>query len=109
MQAHIVPRPLQRLRALARAIMAALDYPPPAEVLRPFKHTDKLLLGPGPSNCSQQVRQAASLQMNGIMLQELGSILDEIRSGLQYAFQTRNTCTYAICGTGKVSLTLHSL
>ena len=47
--------------------MAALDYPPPADVLRPFKHTEKLLLGPGPSNCSERVLQAASLQVNGIV------------------------------------------
>ena len=80
--------------------MAALDYPPPADVLRPFKHTEKLLLGPGPSNCSERVLQAASLQVNGIVLQELATILDEIRSGLQYAFQTNNSCTYAISGTG---------
>lgn len=84
--------------------MSKLDYSPPAEVMRPFKHTDKLLLGPGPSNCSKRVRDVASLQMNGIMLQELAEILDGIRSGLQYAFQTDNTLTYAICGTGKFRL-----
>ena len=81
--------------------MSGLDYSPPAEVMRSFKHTNKLLLGPGPTNCSRRVREATSLQMNGIMLQELAEILDGIISGLQYVFQTSNTFTYAISGTGK--------
>uniref|UniRef100_A0A6I8N1F9 Alanine--glyoxylate aminotransferase n=1 Tax=Ornithorhynchus anatinus TaxID=9258 RepID=A0A6I8N1F9_ORNAN len=73
---------------------------PPPSLLKPFVIPDKLLLGPGPSNLPPRVMAAGGLQMIGHMHKEMFQIMDEIKEGIQYAFQTKNQITLAISGSG---------
>jgi alanine-glyoxylate transaminase/serine-glyoxylate transaminase/serine-pyruvate transaminase len=82
-----------------------VDFDPPAILKNPINVPEKLLMGPGPSNCSPRVLQACSLPIIGHMgHKEFNVILDDIKAGLQYTFQTRNKWTIAISGPGHLGM-----
>ncbi|VEN49193.1 unnamed protein product [Callosobruchus maculatus] len=66
-----------------------MDIDPPEVLKNPLTVTTKLLMGPGPSSCSPRVLQA---------------IMDDIKEGIQYAFQTKNELTLAISGSGHTGM-----
>ncbi|CAG5089737.1 Similar to AGXT: Serine--pyruvate aminotransferase [Cotesia congregata] len=70
------------------------------ELLQPMKVPKRLLLGPGPSNLSERVIKAISNPLLGHMHLETFKMMDDIKAGLQYAFQTNNRLTLAISATG---------
>ena len=83
--------------------MAKLDYQPRNEILRPFSvREDVLVLTPGPSNSDPRVLQVSSHQTTTEDMVGIYITMDELICGLQYVFQTKNTCTYAIGGTGRI-------
>ncbi|NXQ31504.1 SPYA protein, partial [Alaudala cheleensis] len=84
-------------RAMASRL---LRVPPPQELLRPLAVPERLLLGPGPSNVPPRIRAAGGRQLLGHMHPEMLQVMDEIKAGIQYAFQTRNRLTLAISGSG---------
>lgn len=103
---------------------------PPEVLRKPLSVPSRLLLGPGPSNLAPRVLATGSLQMIGHMHKEMyqvgqgqwsvpsrplpvggqqsGSdlyprhpqIMDEIKQGIQYVFQTKNPLTLAVSGSG---------
>ncbi|CAI9152677.1 unnamed protein product [Rangifer tarandus platyrhynchus] len=77
---------------------------PPAALSKPLSIPSRLLLGPGPSNLTSRVMAAGGLQTLGHMHQEVYQIMDEIKQGIQYVFQTRNALTLAISGSGHCAL-----
>uniref|UniRef100_A0A673T4W2 Alanine--glyoxylate aminotransferase n=1 Tax=Suricata suricatta TaxID=37032 RepID=A0A673T4W2_SURSU len=104
---------------------------PPGALLKPLSIPNRLLLGPGPSNLAPRVLVAGGLQMIGHMHKEMfqvghvggssGSlgkgqgagpdlharcpqIMDEIKQGIQYVFQTKNPLTLAVSGSGHCAL-----
>ncbi|XP_007441293.2 serine--pyruvate aminotransferase [Python bivittatus] len=77
---------------------------PPESLLRPLSVPDRLLLGPGPSNSSPRILFASSRQLIGHLHKELIQIMDEIKVGIQYIFQTQNPLTLAISGTGHCAM-----
>lgn len=105
---------------------------PPEVLLKPLSVPNRLLLGPGPSNLAPRILAAGGLQMIGHMHKEMyqvgrggpsrreaGSrgaeagpdpharrpqIMDEIKQGIQYVFQTKNRLTLAISGSGHSAL-----
>ena len=80
------------------------QYSPPESLKKPIAVPDRLLCGPGPSNCPPRILNAASLQLVGHLHPECLVIMDDIKAGLQYAFQTTNSMTIAISGTGHAGL-----
>ncbi|XP_057322235.1 alanine--glyoxylate aminotransferase [Microplitis mediator] len=60
----------------------------------------RLLLGPGPSNLSERVIRAISNPLVGHMHAETFKMMDDIKAGLQYVFQTNNRLTLAISASG---------
>ncbi|XP_062987609.1 alanine--glyoxylate aminotransferase [Elgaria multicarinata webbii] len=78
--------------------------PPPAPLLQPLSVPDRLLLGPGPSNSSPRILSAGGRQLIGHMHKEMIQIMDEIKLGIQYAFQTQNPLTLAVSGTGHCAM-----
>ncbi|XP_034941813.1 serine--pyruvate aminotransferase, mitochondrial [Chelonus insularis] len=73
----------------------------PKEILSPLAVPQRrLLLGPGPSNLSPRVIKALSNPLLGHMHPETFKLMDEIKAGLQYAFQTENRLTLAISASG---------
>jgi len=80
------------------------EFDPPATLKNLINVPEKLLMGPGPSNCSPRVLQACGLPVMGHMHKEFFQIMDDIKAGLQYTFQTRNKWTIAISGPGHLGM-----
>ncbi|XP_061492498.1 alanine--glyoxylate aminotransferase [Rhineura floridana] len=78
--------------------------PPPAPLLQPLSIPDRLLLGPGPSNSPPRILSAGGRQLIGHVHKEMIQIMDEIKLGIQYAFQTQNPLTLAVSGTGHCAM-----
>lgn len=84
--------------------MATLEYPPGEEILRPFSvRPDTLVLTPGPSNSYPRVLDVSSHQVTTENSDGIFRTMDELIVGFQYVFQTSNTYTYAVGGTGEFS------
>jgi len=83
---------------------AEVTYKKPEELLKPLNVPKKLLLGPGPSNVPDRIRHASSLSMLGHLHREYLAIMDDVRRGLQYLFQTRNELTLAVSGSGHAAM-----
>lgn len=80
------------------------DIPPPESLLIPLKVPSKLLMGPGPSNCPFSILFASSQQMLGHLDEDFLNIMQDVKKGIQYAFQTRNRFTFAVSGTGHCAM-----
>ncbi|KAM6258397.1 alanine--glyoxylate aminotransferase isoform 2-T3 [Porphyrio hochstetteri] len=104
--ASAAPLLRDQLLATARHSMATslLRIPAPQGLLRPLTVPDRLLLGPGPSNVPPRILAAGSQQLLGHMHPEVLQVMDEIKAGVQYAFQTQNRLTLAISGTGHCAM-----
>uniref|UniRef100_A0A2C9JY92 Alanine--glyoxylate aminotransferase n=1 Tax=Biomphalaria glabrata TaxID=6526 RepID=A0A2C9JY92_BIOGL len=76
----------------------------PKCLLKPIDVPNKLLMGPGPSNCPPRVLAAGALPMLGHLHPEFTKIMDEVKEGIQYLFQTKNGWTFAISGTGHAAM-----
>ncbi|NWY03563.1 SPYA protein, partial [Nothoprocta ornata] len=81
-----------------------LRVAPPPRLLQPLAVPQRLLLGPGPSNAPPRVLAAATHQLLGHMHPEMLQIMDEVKAGIQYAFQTRNALSLAVSGTGHCAM-----
>lgn len=68
------------------------------------KTTEKLLMGPGPSNADQRVLRAMSEPMIGHLDPDFLGIMNETRELLKYVFQTENELTMAMPGTGSAGM-----
>ncbi len=62
--------------------------------------SERILLGPGPSNCHPRVLKAMSMPMIGHLDPEFLRIMDEVQQMLRTVFQTKNQMTIPISGTG---------
>lgn len=79
--------------------------PPPKRLLRPLElPEDRLLCGPGPSNADPRVLRACSRPVLGHLHPEVLELMSDITSGLQYLFQTSNSLTLAVSGTGHAGM-----
>ncbi|XP_011640995.1 serine--pyruvate aminotransferase, mitochondrial [Pogonomyrmex barbatus] len=78
----------------------AVHKKPPEEILRPVSLPEKLLTGPGPSNCSDRVLRSLGQQVLGHLHPEICQLMDDIKAGLRYAFQTRNRLILALSTSG---------
>ncbi|KHN82127.1 Serine--pyruvate aminotransferase, mitochondrial [Toxocara canis] len=61
---------------------------------------NRLLMGPGPSNMTAEIRRSQSQSLLGHLDPNFLKIMDDVKEGLRYAFQTNNALTFAISGTG---------
>ncbi|XP_066182171.1 alanine--glyoxylate aminotransferase [Sylvia atricapilla] len=95
----------QHLGTARRAMATSLlRVSPPEELLRPLAVPERLLLGPGPSNVPRRIQAAGGRQILGHMHPEMLQVMDEIKAGIQYAFQTQNRLTLAISGSGHCAM-----
>lgn len=76
----------------------------PLRLMHPIQFPDRLLLGPGPSNMSDPIREALSAPLLGHLHPEFLEIMDDVKAGLQYVFQTENALTFAVSGTGHAGM-----
>ncbi|XP_014215576.1 serine--pyruvate aminotransferase, mitochondrial [Copidosoma floridanum] len=85
---------------LRSAAVRLVVQEPDKELLKPIQLPQRILTGAGPSNCSQRVLRALHQQLLGHMHPEIFQLMDEIKAGLRYAFQTSNALTLAISASG---------
>jgi alanine-glyoxylate transaminase / serine-glyoxylate transaminase / serine-pyruvate transaminase len=72
--------------------------------LAPLEMPARLLLGPGPSNAHPAVLDAMSKAPVGHLDPAFLSLMDEIQSLLRYTWQTQNSLTIAVSGTGTAAM-----
>jgi len=84
--------------------MSSLTVQSPASLAQPIQVPLKTLSGPGPSNVSDRVLQAQALPTLGHLHPEFTKIMDDIKAGVQYAFQTNNPMTLALSATGHAAM-----
>ncbi|XP_022917907.2 alanine--glyoxylate aminotransferase [Onthophagus taurus] len=77
-----------------------MEISAPISLKRPLFVPHKLMMGPGPSNCSPRVLHALSQPVLGHLHTETTQIMDDIKAALQYIFQTKNTLTLCISASG---------
>ncbi|KAM4869349.1 alanine--glyoxylate aminotransferase isoform X1 [Urocitellus parryii] len=100
-RAALGPRQVGRVQTMASH---RLLVPPPEALRRPLSIPDRLLLTPGPSNLAPRVLEAGGMQAIGHMTKEMYQVMDEIKQGIQYVFQTQNPVTLAVSGSGNCAL-----
>ncbi|KAG8445398.1 hypothetical protein GDO86_010253 [Hymenochirus boettgeri] len=83
---------------------SSLQVKPPSNLLVPLHVPYKLLLGPGPVNVPPRIQIAGTLPVTGPTNPELFQIMDDIKQGIQYAFQTQNNLTLAVSGSGHCAM-----
>jgi len=96
-----------KVRTLVKAScrrMSSLTVPSPASLAAPIHVPLKTLSGPGPSNVSERVLQAQALPTLGHLHPEFTKIMDDIKAGVQYIFQTKNPMTLALSATGHAAM-----
>ncbi|PSC74696.1 alanine-glyoxylate transaminase [Micractinium conductrix] len=64
----------------------------------------RFLMGPGPANAHPRILAAQSLPLLGHMHPPFLAIMDEIRGGLRYLFQTASNYTLLASGTGHAGM-----
>jgi len=69
-----------------------------------FYPTPRTLMGPGPSDVSPRVLSALGRPTIGHLDPEFVQMMDEIKSLLQYAFQTKNELTIAVSAPGSAGM-----
>jgi alanine-glyoxylate transaminase/serine-glyoxylate transaminase/serine-pyruvate transaminase len=67
-------------------------------------HAERLLLGPGPSNPYPEVMEALQRPVLGHLDPDFLAVLDEIGDRLRAVFQTANTLTLPMSGTGSAGM-----
>ncbi|CAO1373147.1 unnamed protein product [Diamesa hyperborea] len=76
----------------------------PKEFEEPLNVPEKVLMGPGPSNYPERVRTAMSYPVLGQLHPETFKIMDDIKKGLKYLFQTMNPLTLCVSGPGHAGM-----
>ena len=69
-----------------------------------FHPTPRTLMGPGPSDVSPRILSALGRPTIGHLDPEFVQMMDEIKSLLQYAFQTNNELTMAVSAPGSAGM-----
>jgi len=67
-------------------------------------HSERTLLGPGPSNPYPEVQEAAARPLLGHLDPEFLQVLDSVTEGLRAVFGTSNTLTFPVSGTGSAGM-----
>ncbi|XP_068176562.1 alanine--glyoxylate and serine--pyruvate aminotransferase a isoform X2 [Antennarius striatus] len=80
--------------------MLSISIPRPKCLQKPLAVPQRHMFGPGPSNVPPRIIEAGAKPVIGHMHPELLQIMDDIKSGIQYIFQTQNPMTLAVSSTG---------
>ncbi len=72
--------------------------------MKRFYPSVRTLMGPGPSDVHPRVLQALSMPTIGHLDPEFVGLMDEIKSLLQYAFQTKNELTIPVSAPGSAGM-----
>jgi len=71
---------------------------------KPFQPPKRTLMGPGPSDVSERVLEAMARPTIGHLDPAFVGMMDEVKSLLQYAFQTENQLTMPVSAPGSAGM-----
>nr|XP_061795614.1 alanine--glyoxylate aminotransferase-like [Nerophis lumbriciformis] len=91
-------------QCLDRRAASSVTIPPPACMLRPLEAPLRYLFGPGPSNVPPRVLAVGAKPIIGHLHPEMYEIMNDIKKGIQYAFQTENNMTISMSGSGHAAM-----
>ena len=77
---------------------------PPEDLLVPLNIAERKLMGPGPSNAHPKILAGCAQPILGHLDKRFCHIMDEVKLGLQYVWQTKNKMTFALSGTGHAGI-----
>tara|TARA_R110002049_G_scaffold73666_8_gene190266 strand:- start:2601 stop:3830 length:1230 start_codon:yes stop_codon:yes gene_type:complete len=80
-----------------------LAVQPPLEI-DTFHPPRRILLGPGPSDLHPQVKSALAQGVIGYLDPVFVSMMEELKTLMRYAFQTKNALTFPMSGPGSVGM-----
>ena len=72
--------------------------------INPFDPPMRVLMGPGPSDVHPRILEAMARPTIGHLDPEFIRMMEEIKSLVQYAFQTRNHMSMVVSGPGSVGM-----
>ncbi|MEO5573943.1 MAG: alanine--glyoxylate aminotransferase family protein, partial [Gammaproteobacteria bacterium] len=72
--------------------------------IKSFRPPARTLMGPGPSNVSPRILEAMSRPTIGHLDPAFIDMMDEMKTLLQYAFQTKNTLTLPVSAPGSAGM-----
>lgn len=75
-----------------------------APTIRELVPPDRTLMGPGPSDIHPRVYRAMMAPVVGYLDNSYTNVMDDVQNGLRYLFQTSNTHTFAVSGTGSAAM-----
>ncbi|MFH1045100.1 MAG: aminotransferase class V-fold PLP-dependent enzyme [Pseudomonadota bacterium] len=76
----------------------------PTKRIHPFHPPQRTLMGPGPSEINPRVMAAMSLPAIGYLDPVFVEMMEELKSLLRYAYQTKNALTFPVSGPGSVGM-----
>ncbi|XP_014907965.1 alanine--glyoxylate and serine--pyruvate aminotransferase a [Poecilia latipinna] len=85
-------------------VMLPVSMPPPQCLKKRMVVPHRYMFGPGPSNVPRHILEAGAKPVIGHMHPEIFEIMSDIKSGIQYLFQTQNRTTFAVSGTGHTAM-----
>uniref|UniRef100_A0A8C7ZX88 Alanine--glyoxylate aminotransferase n=1 Tax=Oryzias sinensis TaxID=183150 RepID=A0A8C7ZX88_9TELE len=100
----LVGRSASVLQRMDHRSVSSVTIPPPACMLRPLEVPMRYLFGPGPSNVPPRVLASGSRPIIGHLHPEMYEIMNDIKKGIQYAFQTENNMTISMSGSGHAAM-----
>lgn len=72
--------------------------------MKSFRPRNRILMGPGPSNVHPKVLEALSRAPLGHLDPQFIELMDEIKSLLQYTFQTKSDASIVLSGPGSLGM-----
>jgi alanine-glyoxylate transaminase / serine-glyoxylate transaminase / serine-pyruvate transaminase len=81
-----------------------LKHLAPTKKIHSFHPPQRTLLGPGPSEINPRVMAAMSLPAIGYLDPVFVEMMEELKSLLRYAYQTKNSLTFPVSGPGSVGM-----
>ena len=76
----------------------------PSKRIHSFHPPQRTLMGPGPSEINPRVMAAMSLPAIGYLDPVFVEMMEELKTLLRYAFQTKNALTFPVSGPGSVGM-----
>jgi len=76
----------------------------PVKRIQSFHPPQRTLMGPGPSEINPRVMAAMSLPAIGYLDPIFVEMMEELKSLLRYAYQTKNALTFPVSGPGSVGM-----